>query len=266
MTTTSPPDQSMAGALSVQLRVIVALVLRELVSEFGQSRLAIFWLIFRPAFLIALFYGLSMIYHRLTPQGMPLMAFLVTGWAAYFLFMRSIKDTSGNVRGGAGLLMFPHMTTLDIFISQAITEWFVYSFVFVLFVGFALLVERSPAPANPLQVILAYWSCGLIGTLVGLILSSASRVVPAVDHLSLPIRRLGQFVSGVIVTAADTPTSVLPYMTWNPLFHAIELMREAWWPAYVSPIADAWYLFRCLFFMTAAGLILERSTRKYLVL
>ena len=162
--------------------------------------------------------------------------------------------------------MFPHMTALDIFISQAIMEWMVYTFVFFLFVGFALLVERSPAPANPLQVMMAYWSCGLIGTFVGMILSSVARVLPAVDHLSLPIRRLGQFVSGVIVTAADTPTSILQYMTWNPLLHAIELMREAWWPAYVSPVADAWYLFQCLFFMAAASLILERATRKYIVL
>ncbi|MDH4386261.1 MAG: ABC transporter permease [Caulobacter sp.] len=266
MTTTSPPDQSMAGALSIQLRVIVALVLRELVHEFGESKSAVFWVIFKPAFIAAMFYAVAIVTHQLTPQGMPLMAFVVTGWAAYFLFMDSMKDTSGKVRGGSGLLMFPQMTALDIYLAQAIKEWIVNTFVFCLFVIFALIVERSPAPANALQVILSFWSCGLIGSLLGIILSSVARVVPAVDHLSLPIRRMGQFVSGVIVTAADTPTFLLPYMSWNPLFHAIELMREAWWPAYVSPIADAWYLFRCLFFMAATGLILERATRRYLVL
>ena len=119
-------------------------------------------------------------------------------------------------------------------------------------------------PANPLQVLMAYWSCGLIGSGLALIISSISRIVPAVNNLVLPIRRLGHFVSGVLVTGADTPTSFLPYMTWNPLFHALELMREAWWPAYVSPIADAWYVFRCLFFLFAFGLILERATRRFL--
>jgi capsular polysaccharide transport system permease protein len=197
---------------------------------------------------------------------MSLMAFLVTGWAAYFLFMRSLKDTSGNVKGGSGLLMFPHMTALDIFFSQAVSEWFVYTFVFLLFVAFALLVERSPPPANPLQVMMAYWACGLVGSFLALIISSIARVAPAVDHISLPIRRLGHFISGVIVTAADTPTYFLEYIKWNPLLHAIELMREAWWPAYVSPVADAWYLVKCLFFMAALALILERATRKYITL
>jgi capsular polysaccharide transport system permease protein len=133
MTIATPPNRSFAGALSVQMRVIVALVLRELVMEFGQSRMAIFWMLFRPAVLVGLLYGVYSLNHHLTPQGMPLMAFLVSGWAAYFHFMRSMADTSGSVKGGSGLLMFPQMTALDVFLAQTVTEWFIYSFVFLLF-------------------------------------------------------------------------------------------------------------------------------------
>lgn len=264
MTITTPPNRSFAGALSVQMRVIVALVLRELVMELGQSRMAIFWMFFRPAVLVALLYTVYSLNHNLTPQGMPLMAFCASGWGAYFHFMRTMADTSGSVKGSSGLLMFPQMTALDMFLAQAVTQWFLYNFVFILLVGFSLLVERSPLPANPLQVMMAYWACGLIGTCFALTISSIARVLPAINNMILPVRRLGHFVSGVMVTGADTPSFLLPYFSWNPLFHAIELMREAWWPAYVSPIADAWYLFRCLFFMAAFGLILERATRRFL--
>jgi|GEM_PF-1414768 len=264
MTFTTQPNRSFAGALSVQMRVIVALVLRELVMELGQSRAAIFWMFFRPAILVAMMYAIYSLNHSLTPQGMPLMAFCATGWAAYFSFMRTMADTTGSVKGGSGLLMFPQMTALDLFISQTVTQWFIYNFVFIGLVGFSMLVERSPLPANPLQVMLAYWACGLVGACLALIIKSFARIVPALENIVMPIRRLGHFVSGVIVSGADTPSFLLPYFSWNPLFHAIELMREAWWPAYVSPIADAWYVFRCLFFMAAIGLILERATRRFL--
>ncbi len=53
-------------------------------------------------------------------------------------------------------------------------------------------------------------------------------------------------------------------MSWNPIFHALELMREAWWPAYVSPSADAGYVLTCIFFMAALGLVLERGTRRFI--
>jgi len=254
------PDRKPDSALSVQLRLIVALVLRGLVSEVGSTWTGVIGILVRPAVIVLLFYVLYSVFHRLTPQGMPLLGYLVTGWLAWFLFMR----TFSTPRGSSALLLFPHMTPLDLQIAEAVLQWFIYTFVFLLFVGGALLIERSAPPANPLYVIISFWSVAVIGALLGLNFSSIARVVPIVELMRMPIQRLGIFVTGILVTAADTPSSVLAYMSWNPLFHSIELMREAWWPAYVSPLADAWYVLRCIFILAVVGLVLERSTRKYI--
>ncbi len=261
--TDAPYARKSDGALALQLRLIVALVLRGLVSEVGTTWTGVLAILFRPAFIIMMFYVLYSINHRLTPQGMPLLAFLVTGWLAWFLFMRTFQGNSSST-GSSTLLLFPHMTPLDLQIAAAVLQWFIYTFVFLFFVGGALLVERSAPPANPLYVLMAYWSVAVIGSLLGLCFSAIARVVPIIEIMVLPIRRLGHFVTGILLTAADTPSSILPYMSWNPLFHSIELMRESWWPAYVSPIADPWYLLRCIFVLAVVGLVLERSTRRYI--
>ncbi len=263
MTAAAEPTQR-DRPLVVQSRLIIALVLRGLVSEISPRNGGVIGLLFRPAFIILMLYVVYSIFHRLTPQGMPLLAFLVTGWLAWFFFIRSFKDVLGTDRRNAKLMMFPHLSSLDFHLANFILEWLIYTYVFILFVVIALLIERSSLPAEPLKVMLAYWSVGLIGGLLCLILGSFARIVPAIDLLTLPIRRLGQFVTGVLVTGADTPTSVLPYLSWNPLFHVLELMREAWWPAYVSPVADAGYVLRCIFFMAALGLVLERGTRRFI--
>lgn len=252
------------NALSIQLRLIIALVLRDLVAEIGRSRMALFWIIFRPISVVALMYLLMSVIHRLTPQGMPLLAFLVTGWSAWFMFMRVFKDPGTAGKAAKSMMMFPHLTSLDLALANLVTEWFIYTFVFVLFVAATLLFERSAPPAYPLKVIMAYWSIALMAFLASLTFFSFARIVPGVTNTMIAIRRLGHLVTGVSVTAADTPHSVLKWMTWNPLFHAIELMREAWWPAYVSPIADPWYVLKCVFFMAATGLIIERATRRFL--
>lgn len=263
MTSAADPRQP-DKPLVVQFRLIIALVLRGLVVQISPRNGGVMGLLFRPAFIIMMFYVVYSIFHRLTPQGMPLLAFLVTGWLAWFFFIRSFNDLLGTDRRNAKLMMFPHLSSLDFHIANFIQECLVYTYVFLLFVAIALLIERSSLPAEPLKVMLAYWSVGLLGGLLNLILSSLARIVPAIDFLTLPIRRLGQFVTGVMVTGADTPSAALPYLTWNPLFHALELMREAWWPAYVSPFADAGYVLRCLFFMAALGLVLERGTRRFI--
>jgi capsular polysaccharide transport system permease protein len=256
------PRKHPDSALSVQLRLIVALVLRGLVSEIGTTWTGVVAMLFRPAMIVVLFYILYSFSHRLTPQGMPLLAFLVTGWLAWFMFMRTF--TLASPKGSSALLLFPHMTPLDLLIAHAVLQWFIYTFVFLLFVGAALLIERSAPPANPLYVIMAFWSVSVIGSLLAVIFSSVARVAPVIEISMVPLRRLGAFATGILVTAADTPSAVLPYLSWNPLLHAVELMREAWWPAYVSPIADPWYVLRCIFWMAVVSLVLERSTRKYI--
>lgn len=249
--------------MALQLRLIVALVLRGLVSEVGSTWTGVISILFRPALIVIMFYIIFVAANRVTPQGMPLLAFLVTGWLAWFMFMRTFN--LDKAAGGASpILLFPHMTPLDLQIANAVLQWFIYTFVYLLFVSAALLIERSVPPAGPLYVTMAFWSVAVTGSLLGLSFSAIARVIPAIELTMMPLRRLGVFVSGVLVTAAELPSSVLPYLSWNPLFHSIELMREAWWPAYVSPIADPWYVLRCIFGLAVVGLVLERSTRKFI--
>ncbi len=67
----------------------------------------------------------------------------------------------------------------------------------------------------------------------------------------------------MFVLASDTPQFILEWLQYNPLFQSIEWMREAWWPAYKSPIADQGYIAKCLLFMFAIGLSFERATRRW---
>lgn len=245
-------------ATKTQFRVIYAMFLRDLLSQVGGKLMPTIMLFVRPGILVGLMY---VVYHGHTPQGMSLLAFITTGWLSYFTFIRTFNTFSSR---GAPVLLFPQITTLDIMLTNLVTEWFIYTIIFIVFCSAALLIERSPLPANPLQVVLAFWSIEVFGSLLGIIMSSLARVLPVVDNFTIVYRRLAAFVSGVAVTAADTPYPVLKYLAWSPLFQCIELEREAWWPAYVSPIADPWYVATVLFFMAAFGLAIERFTRRFM--
>jgi capsular polysaccharide transport system permease protein len=50
------------------------------------------------------------------------------------------------------------------------------------------------------------------------------------------------FISGVFFSVQVIPPEYWPFLLWNPIFHAIELTREAVAPGYSVPQASLAYL------------------------
>ncbi len=250
-------------ATAIQGRVIGALMLRDLVAQGASGTIPFFKVLRRPIFMVAAFYVLGRVASGLAPHGIPLLVFIVTGYLTWLAFLRSFVGVSG-AGGSARVLMIPHVTPLDLMLSVVALEFFVYTAIFVALTGAGLLFEQAPLPADPLGVILAFWSAIGLGTAMGMIAASVGRITPILTDLFMGVRILGHALSGVFALATDTPLFVLEILKWNPLFHSIEWLRESWWSGYKSPIADPMYILTCLFFLVAIGLATERVTRPWM--
>lgn len=83
MTAAADPRQP-DRPLVVQSRLIVALVLRGLVSEISPRNGGVFGLLFRPAFIILMLYGVYSLFHRLTLKARRFWLFWSqAGWAGF---------------------------------------------------------------------------------------------------------------------------------------------------------------------------------------
>jgi capsular polysaccharide transport system permease protein len=246
-------------AAVIQARVIGALTLRELVMEGGRGSIPFVHNFIRPLGIIASFYLLGR-YTGFGPQGLPLLVFVVTGYLTWLGFLRCFAGTRGGKVGG--LLMFPHVTPLDVAISKLLGDFVIYTMIFVVCCCMAVLFEQAPMPADPLGVLLAFWSAIGLGVVGGLIFYSLGRYTSLFEDLFTGIRMFGHVLSGVFALATSTPDFLLDYLRWNPLFHSVEWLRQSWWNSYQSPIADPHYIALCLFFLTAIGLAFERVSRR----
>ena len=246
-----------------QVQVIKALVLRDIMARHGTSRLNFLWAFIGPALVVA---GLLLIFTvkgKLAPPNLPLYVFLLTGYPLWYAFQGLWQSTGGAERSGGGLLMFPQITILDVVVARVLLDWVTQTaFFFLLCVVFILLFGIE-LPADPGGVMLAYWTCMLLGTGVGLFTASVRRIFPMFDEWVSPVRRLGAFISGVIHTAANIPSFLLPYLDWNPVFRTIEWSRQAWHPSYQSPIYNPSFGMICAVAILAVAMILERITRRY---
>lgn len=247
--------------LSMQLRIISALALRDLVSQFGSTRILAWLYLIRPCSRVLLMYVIGSLSQRLAPQGMPLLAFIITGYITWYAFLRSFQDIGGPV--GSGVMIFPNVTAMDVLMARAVVDWATYSSVFVLFLlGGALLGQLGGWPDFPFGVIFGFYSAWWLGVCLGILAACGYRYTSLVRFTNPIVRRLGIAISGVLFVGTAIPTRLLPWFTWNPLFHCLEIIRESWWAVYRSPFADPWFVVRCMFWMTLAVLLIERVSRR----
>lgn len=250
----------MIEAVRVQGRVLNALILREMMSRFGRTRLGYLWALVNPVLLIATLYVVFTTVQR-AHFGLPLLMFLVSGYMTWQLFQGTVSRCQEAVRGNIGLLMYPQVTALDVIFARAVLEILTYTVVLAILTVVAVLIEGPSWPARPLEALFAFWMSGLYGFFVGMIAASVTAHFRAADNLIGAVLRLGFFLSGVLFTGAVLPSWSLPWVAWNPLFQVIELVREGWFAGYVSPAADPWYVAKWLILLAAVGLVSERMSR-----
>ncbi|MCL1628405.1 MULTISPECIES: ABC transporter permease [Roseinatronobacter] len=78
-------------------------------------------------------------------------------------------------------------------------------------------------PFGAFAMLLAVWFSGLA---IGLVMYAIKPWFPSVAKLlTTLISRMNMVASGKFFLANTLPASVLPYFTWNPLFHAIDQAR-----------------------------------------
>jgi capsular polysaccharide transport system permease protein len=117
-------------ALQVQRDVIYALLLREMGSRFGKSRVSFLFILVEPVahlvFPIALF-GFAL---ERTVPGIDYPIFLFYGFMPFLLFRTICLQTMEGTRASRGLLSYRQVLLMDVFIAKALAYCAIESVVF----------------------------------------------------------------------------------------------------------------------------------------
>uniref|UniRef100_UPI00345E3A1A ABC transporter permease n=1 Tax=uncultured Bilophila sp. TaxID=529385 RepID=UPI00345E3A1A len=117
------PTPSVSSALTVQGRVIAALILREVHTLYGNTRLGYLWAIIQTAFNIAVFWLFREFLGAHAPHGMGIAVFLLCGFIPWYMFSSTIARCMSAVNANQALLTFPQVTELDLMIARVIVIW-----------------------------------------------------------------------------------------------------------------------------------------------
>jgi capsular polysaccharide transport system permease protein len=108
-------------------------------------------------------------------------------------------------------------------------------------------------------VLLAMWAMG-VG--FGFVVGAARRVFPPIRQFVSYYTLTNRMVGGMLFVITQIPSVLWPWFTWNPVLHCSEMMRDAWFVTYTSPVASPAYVMEWILGLLLLGLSLERFVRR----
>lgn len=257
------PNDSMWTALRTQTRVVSALVLREVRTRFGESKIGYAWALIEQIGHIFALMGIYIILGRRSPVGQSLLLFFITGLMPYMMYEKVATRVCSAISGNKALLNLPTVKNFDVMLSRAILEGATLLVVFGLMLGVLVAVGVEEArPIYPLTLAAALGATWLLGLGVGIVNAMITVVYKSWDHVFRIVTRPLYIASGVFFMVEHFPPPISTYLLYNPVLHGVEWTRAAFYEGYGRFSIDRGYLLMWAIISTMAGLALEKRLRK----
>jgi capsular polysaccharide transport system permease protein len=255
-------DGSLWHGLRVQIRVIKALILREMITRFGRHNIGFLWMFIEPMLFSV---GITVLWSWRAghTQGLiPVAGFALTGYSCIVGWRNSVNRTSGSVKANKALLYHRIITIFDIAFSRALLEFASVSVSFVVLTLVFTRLDLMDFPEDLLQAVFAWCLLGWFFIMAGLVavyLDESSEIFERVWHvfmyLSLPFTGCFSMVNWL-------PTGFQEVLLYSPMVHGVEMLRESYFGEGVHAIYDVGYLVSCNMLLTAVALLLISKVTK----
>ena len=253
-------------AWRVQMRVIHALMIRELITRFGRENIGFLWIMVEPL----LFAGLVAILWRLTKgseeHGISVVAFVISGYIPITLFRHGIARSQAVFTANGSLLYHRQIKIIDFLLSRFIIE-FLGSCMAYIFIGSILAVfGLFPIPSDIGLFMAGFLLYALFSFSVCLVIAPLSemsetveRFVPVVTYIMIPF-------SGLFYMLSWMQPQLREYLLLSPFVNGMEMMRKGLWGDQIIAYYDPLNPLIISMILTVLGLALCRNVRQTLII
>lgn len=250
-------------AFRTQCRVVMALILRESQTRYGKHKLGFVWAFAEPVLMVALFALIMVFFRSGNPNGMPQVPFMICGILPVIGFRSVMSQMQSGIANSKNLLGFPQVTTFDCILAKGLMESAVVAFVFVFMLAMAHLLGEPLGVERPLEVFSVFVLVYCIAWGAGFLFATLVPIVPSLRQLSTTV--LGRPLllgSGVFYTADSVPMPFRDWLLYNPLLHAVELIRGALFVQFETAHGSVEYLGCWAIGSVAVGLTTHQALRR----
>ena len=260
------PRRSLARSVLAQLRVMVALMIREGQADYTRETLGFFWTIGEP---LVLTVGVIILW---TLRGkdaahpdVSVVGMALTAYTHLNLWRRGVLHCLHILRAQGWLFYHRNVTALDIVVSHVVMKGLAtfasFSIIYAVVVLFKII-----EPARDLGLVVSGYGLDVFFTLsFSIFMAGLCELNEIVEKVAHPAMYLTLPLSGAFFLTAWMPPSVRWIQELSPMANSIEMMRAGMFSLsvktyYSVPLIVLWSLF-----FLAIGLPLLSYARKKLV-
>lgn len=253
---------SIIYALRQKRNVMAAVMLRDMRTRFFNHGLGFLVVALWPLAHMLILIMIYTIANRTTPFGESIRVFFLTGLIPTLTFMYVSRFMSLSLVLNRPMLAFPVVMVTDVMAARAVLE-IVAAFLTLFFALSSLwLLGDDPWPRDVFQATYAYLATILLAVGVGVLAGVVVMFVSFFATIYALAMILIYISSGTMFVASQLPDAISGPLSWNPVVHAVEWMRIAYYDGYSDKLLSRSYLIGFGLTSLFLGLALERLLRR----
>lgn len=248
----------------IQVRVIHALMIRELNTRYGRQNIGFLWIMVEPL----LFAGLVAAIWRLAKgpeeHGISIIAFIVTGYIPITMFRHCVARCAAIFTANSSLMYHRQIKILDFVLVRFFIEMLGGMMGFLFIACVLIPFDEFPVPDDIGLLIAGWMAYSLFSLSICIVIAPLSEMseviekfIPVTTYIMIPF-------SGLFTMASWLSPGAREYMLLSPFANAMEMMRKGIWGDAVTAYYNPWNPIVCSLVPIVIGLALCRHVRRTL--
>ena len=249
---------------AIQMRVLHALVIRELTTRFGRENIGFLWIMVEPLLFAVLVSVIWRLIKGTEEHGMSIVAFIVTGYIPLTLFRHGVQRSVVIFTTNSSLLYHRQIKILDFILARFTIEMLGCMMAYLFIASILIVIGEFPLPSDIGLFIAGWLLYSLFCFSVCLVISPLSEMsevlekfIPVTTYIMIPF-------SGCFTMASWLTPAMREYLLLSPFVNGMEMMRKGIWGDEITAYYNPWNPLICSIITAVIGLALCRRVRRTL--
>jgi ABC-type polysaccharide/polyol phosphate export permease len=246
-------------SLTIQRRVLHALLMREVITRFGRHNLGALWLVAEPMLftlgIVTLWTAVGLAHGT----GIPVAAFAVTGYSSVLVWRNTVTRSNSAIQQNLNLLFHRNVRVIDVFVTRIVLEVAGATGSFLVLSLFFITIGWIEPPVDPLEVAGGWLLLVWFGASLALVIGGLTAFSDLVERIWHPLAYLLFPLSGAAFMVDWLPASIRPVAMLLPMVHGVEIVREGYFGNIVHFHYDVAYMMAVCLVLTLVGLVCVRE-------
>ncbi|MCC7006907.1 MAG: ABC transporter permease [Ottowia sp.] len=254
------PKASLRRSFVIQVRVIGALIMREMITRYGRHNIGFLWLFLEPMLFTLGVTTLWTITKAVHGSSLPITAFAVTGYSSILLWRNCSNRVVKAIEVNLSLMYHRNVRVFDVFAARLILEITgATTSIITLTIVFSAMGWMNP-PIDILTAMIGWLLLAWFALALSLVVGAASERSEIVERVWHIFTYLLFPLSGAAFMVDWLPKPAQELIIWLPMVHGTEMIRHGYFGDAVPTYEDPVYLILFNLTLTLLGLALVRET------